>query len=277
MEYYHHYSWREYYSDANDINSSYTRVNEQDSSLQMVDIHHTAIWYAPNSPFADMCLTRLSFHSSVSSGAGVGKGRQLAGMIFDSLIRGNSTRHVWLSVSTDLHLEANRDLNAIGCYAKVINGLQTIEKSVSKNWKLSSLPTRLKEGVLFSTYSTLVSGLNTQRGGRKQSRLEQIINWCGGAEFDGLLIFDECHRSKNFKTTADGSIDESSSLTGQAVVRLQAALPKARVVYASATGVTDISNMAYMTRLGIWGEGCGFPDFKTFEKVNNARRILAER
>jgi hypothetical protein len=38
--------------------------------------------------------------------------------------------------------------------------------------------------------------------------------------------------------------EEASSLTGQAVVKLQAALPKARVVYASATGVTDIKNMA---------------------------------
>jgi hypothetical protein len=54
----------------------------------------------------------------------------------------------------------------------------------------------------------------------------------------------ECHRSKNYKENADGTADESSSQTGVAVVRLQAALPKARVVYASATGVTDIANMA---------------------------------
>jgi hypothetical protein len=94
-------------------------------------------------------------------------------------------------------------------------------------------------------------------------------------------------RSKNYKVHADGSADENSSLTGQAVVRLQALLPRARVVYASATGVTDISNMAYFSRLGLWNSpantnvnvndmsavipaadgGSGFADFKSFEQV----------
>lgn len=32
-------------------------------------------------------------------------------------------------------------------------------------------------------------------------------------------------------------------------------LPRARVVYCSATGVSEVGNMAYMTRLGLWGSG----------------------
>jgi len=32
----------------------------------------------------------------------------------------------------------------------------------------------------------------------KKSRLSQLISWCGGAEFNGCLVFDECHRAKNF-------------------------------------------------------------------------------
>jgi len=33
----------------------------------------------------------------------------------------------------------------------------------------------------------------------KQSRLQQLVDWCGGqSEFDGCLIFDECHRAKHF-------------------------------------------------------------------------------
>jgi hypothetical protein len=28
--------------------------------------------------------------------------------------------------------------------------------------------------------------------------------------------------------------------------------PRLRVVYSSATGATDVRNMAYMTRLGLW-------------------------
>ena len=31
------------------------------------------------------------------------------------------------------------------------------------------------------------------------SRIDQIIKWCGGEKFDGLLVFDECHRAKNFQ------------------------------------------------------------------------------
>lgn len=45
-------------------------------------------------------------------------------------------------------------------------------------------------GVLFLTYSTLVSS-----GGRgRQTRYEQIVEWLGGAAFDGALVFDECHK-----------------------------------------------------------------------------------
>src|SRR3546814_17918308 len=39
-------------------------------------------------------------------------------------------------------------------------------------------------------------------------------------------------------------------LTG---VELQNVLQDARVIYASATGATDVHNLAYATRLGMWG------------------------
>jgi len=33
----------------------------------------------------------------------------------------------------------------------------------------------------------------------KQSRLQQLVDWCGASsDFDGCLIFDECHRAKHF-------------------------------------------------------------------------------
>jgi hypothetical protein len=49
--------------------------------------------------------------------------------------------------------------------------------------------------------------------------------------------------------------------TGQAVIDLQdpERNPDYRVVYSSATGATDVRNMAYMTRLGLWGIGTSFP------------------
>ncbi|CAE7769284.1 FGT1, partial [Symbiodinium microadriaticum] len=114
----------------------------------------------------------------------------------------------------------------------------------------------MKEGVLFVTYSSLVAS----RKGRtlkklSKSRLDQVIKWCGGESFDGCIMFDECHRAKNFIMGGKGK----STRSGQAVFDMQEALPLARVVYCSATGVTDPVNMGYMTRLGLWGEGTSFP------------------
>ena len=50
---------------------------------------------------------------------------------------------------------------------------------------------------------------------------------------------------------------------GQAVMRLQKALPQARVVYCSATGASEPRNLGYMDRLGLWGPGT--PSFSNFQ------------
>lgn len=46
---------------------------------------------------------------------------------------------------------------------------------------------------------------------------------------------------------------------GLAVQELQHRLPKARVVYCSATGCSEPADMAYMLRLGLWGPRTAFP------------------
>ena len=52
--------------------------------------------------------------------------------------------------------------------------------------------------------------------------------------------------------------DVAASQQGRAGLRLQHALPDARVVYVSATGATTVHNLAYAQRLGLWG-GEDFP------------------
>ncbi len=52
--------------------------------------------------------------------------------------------------------------------------------------------------------------------------------------------------------------DKGPSQQGRAGLRLQHALPNARVVYVSATGATNVHNLAYAQRLGLWG-GVDFP------------------
>jgi len=96
----------------------------------------------------------------LADGAGVGKGRQIAAMVIDSLHRGNSAKHCWFSVSTDLYLESRRDLSALGCNARVINGLQSIDAATKNvNWTMKDLQAHrsLREGVMYCTYSSLVS------------------------------------------------------------------------------------------------------------------------
>jgi hypothetical protein len=48
-------------------------------------------------------------------GAGVGKGRQISGIILDNYARGRR-KSVWISTSTDLYADAVRDLRDLGSH-----------------------------------------------------------------------------------------------------------------------------------------------------------------
>ena len=50
-----------------------------------------------------------------------------------------------------------------------------------------------------------------------------------------------------------------SSQTAIKVVELQQALPRARIVYCSATSVSHPMNLGFMSRLGLWGYGTEHP------------------
>ncbi|XP_060078626.1 uncharacterized protein LOC132558114 [Ylistrum balloti] len=193
----------------------------------------------------------------IGDAAGVGKGRQIAGIILDNYAR-KRTKHIWFTISSDLIVDSRRDLTDIGCYVKVIDGCQELDRET----RVLGLPADFKEGVVFSTYATLVSSVHrgSAVSGSKTSRLQQLVDWCGGPQFQGCLIFDECHKAKNFVPGKE----QASTKVAMAVMSIQRMLPKARVVYCSATGVTDVKNMAFMERLGLWGEGAPFRSFEQF-------------
>lgn len=73
-------------------------------------------------------------------------------------------------------------------------------------------------------------------------------------------MFDECHKAKNLCPTGSSK----PTKTGLTALDIQNKLPKARVVYASATGASEPRNMAYMVRLGMWGQGTPFKTFNDF-------------
>jgi predicted RNA methylase len=179
----------------------------------------------------------------LGDGTGAGKGRQVAGIILDNWLKGRR-RAVWISVSDRLLEDAQRDWSALGQERLLVTPLSRFRQGTD---------IRLDEGVLFTTYATLRS---QERGGKK-SRVEQITEWLG-PDFDGVIVFDEAHAMANAAGGKGERGDVAPSQQGRAGLRLQHALPDARIVYVSATGATTVQNLAYAQRLGLWG-GEDFP------------------
>uniref|UniRef100_A0A8C2I7F6 Protein strawberry notch homolog 1 n=1 Tax=Cyprinus carpio TaxID=7962 RepID=A0A8C2I7F6_CYPCA len=199
----------------------------------------------------------------IGDGAGVGKGRTIAGIIYENYLLGRK-RSLWFSVSNDLKYDAERDLRDIGA-----KNIQVHSLNKFKYGKISSKHNgSVKKGVIFATYSSLIG--ESQSGGKYKTRLKQLLHWCGD-DFDGVIIFDECHKAKNVCPIGSSK----PTKTGLAVLELQNKLPKARVVYASATGASEPRNMAYMNRLGIWGEGTPFKEFTNFIQAVERRGVGA--
>lgn len=175
-------------------------------------------------------------------------------------------RALWVSVSNDLRYDAERDLKDIGAGKIDVHPLNKLKYA-----KISSATNgNVKRGVVFSTYSALIGESSGAAGGKYKSRLKQLLQWCG-EDFDGLIVFDECHRAKNLCPVGSSK----PTKTGLTVLELQNRLPKARVVYASATGASEPRNMAYMVRLGMWGQGTPFSDFTDFISAVEKRGVGA--
>ncbi len=176
----------------------------------------------------------------LGDGTGAGKGRQSAGIILDNWLQGRR-KAVWISKSDKLLEDAQRDWSALGMERLLVTPLSRFPQGT---------PIRLNEGILFLTYATLRS----DDRGEKLSRVKQIVEWLG-SDFDGVVIFDESHAMQNAGGGKGERGDVAPSQQGRAGLRLQHALPNARVVYVSATGATTVHNLAYAQRLGLWGGG----------------------
>jgi hypothetical protein len=178
----------------------------------------------------------------VGDGTGVGKGREAAACLMDQWCRGNR-RHVWISLNGPLLGDARRDWEALGGTTADVQPLDDIPLGA---------PIGMSAGILFLTYSTLRSVRD-----KGPSRLDQILAWLG-QDFDGMIILDESHALANAAPGASDFGDAIASQQGIAGLRLQNALPRARILYVSATGATTPANLGYAARLGLWGAGTAF-------------------
>eukprot|EP00960_Hanusia_phi_P031411 749277-Hanusia_phi.AAC.4 len=203
----------------------------------------------------------------MGDGPGLGKGRQIAGIIFENFLRGRK-KSIWLSTSADLIDDARRDLSEIGAGKVRVHDLRGFHISDDLR-KVKAL----KQGVLFVTYHLLVGVKGDQ------SRLKQILQWCG-LKFEGVLALDECHSAKNLSVRkARGGIEGVGGAKGSksaiAVHMLQEHLKSARVIYVSATGASKPDHLVYASRLGLWGKGGAFNNSENFVSEINAGGVAA--
>eukprot|EP00933_Yihiella_yeosuensis_P084110 TRINITY_DN984_c0_g1_i1.p1 TRINITY_DN984_c0_g1~~TRINITY_DN984_c0_g1_i1.p1 ORF type:complete len:1481 (-),score=286.06 TRINITY_DN984_c0_g1_i1:510-4952(-) len=226
----------------------------------------------------------------LGDGTGCGKGRCISALILDRWNRG-ARRHVWVSATNDLYKDAVRDLQDLrtgipACSLSRIKAGAALDEQ-GAGPELAKLG-KEKDGVLFLTYSLLVAG----RGGQgadsddpKKSRFAQLLAWLRhhNERGDGLIVLDEAHKAKNI---------DAGTRCAILVEELQRQCPGCPVLYATATGATEVRQMQYMVRLGLWGSHsdgeqellsdsssitadsfktqktqCPFPDFVSFRNL----------
>ena len=192
--------------------------------------------------------TRFRRGWMLGDGTGAGKGRQVAAIVLDNWLQGRR-RALWLSQSDKLVEDARRDWTALG-------GRDDDVIPLGKFRQGAEIPA--PEGILFATYATLRS---PARQG-KASRLDQVVAWLAGSlyeddrhGFDGVILFDEAHAMANAAGSKGNRGEVAPSQQGRAGLRLQNALPDARIAYVSATGATTVPGLAYAGRLGLWAAG----------------------
>ncbi|KAL3627180.1 hypothetical protein CASFOL_028543 [Castilleja foliolosa] len=141
----------------------------------------------------------------LGDGAGVGKGRTIAGLIWENWHHGRK-KALWISVRSYLKFDSRRDLDDVGAACVEVHAVNKLPYS-----KLDSKSVGIREGVVFLTYSSVIA--SSEKG---HSRLQQLVQWCG-VQFDGLIGFDECHKAKYLVPESGGQ----PTKTGEAVLDIQ--------------------------------------------------------
>ena len=235
-----------------------------------------------------VCLAQQSFAKSLPSGqrqgffigdgTGLGKGREAAAVILADFLDTRRTarqfkKAVWVSKSPKLLEDARRDWKDLGGDPNEVFPLSDYKGSEDVG---------RPGGILFTTYAGLrskyaknlpggQSGASEgergevvwQRPRGDDSRLGQVMRWLG-RDFDGVIAYDESHEMKSAIEVEGGRGASRVSHQAEAGIDLQHAVPRARVLYLSATGATDVHNLAYAVRLGLWGDGTAFPTAASF-------------
>ena len=196
----------------------------------------------------------------MGDGTGIGKGRTIAGIILDNYNQGRK-KAVWVTLNSSLVNDAKRDVKA------VFGSPDLVTQFVGGN-KADQIMGQ-DEGILAVSYNSLSRAFDSPG-----SNFEKIVKWLG-KDFDGVIVFDEAHKMGNSSDTKGSRGVKKASQTGLSGIAFQEALPKARIVYSSATGATEVENLRYAERLGLWGDGTAFASGDDFVSKIKAGGLAA--
>tara|TARA_Y100000389_G_scaffold189512_1_gene213353 strand:- start:10594 stop:13575 length:2982 start_codon:yes stop_codon:yes gene_type:complete len=164
----------------------------------------------------------------LGDGTGVGKTRTLTTIacLFNREYENANIRILWVTNNSLLEKNIEKELKLF----------RDNKKDVPEILKKKDLKTN---GIATTTYSSLI----------RETNYIKFYEWLDDAD-EILIILDEAHTAKNSRT-----------LIGANIVRLQRNLPRACVVYSTATAASEIRQMHYMIRLNLWKE-----DYSEFMK-----------
>ena len=217
------------------------------SDIQLENIAYAGMAFEGRVHLQDGTEVRRGY--LIGDGTGVGKGREISGIILDQMNKGRK-KAIWVSKNEKLYDDAKRDWSALGQDKGKVFNLGNIK---------AGTPITANDGIMYLTYGKLRSTSKKT----KQRTVDQIIAWVG-EDFDGVLVFDEAHHMGNAIAVRGQRGTRRPSETALIGAELRKKLPNARVVYVSATAATEVINLAYTDRLGLWGPGTPFPTVEAF-------------
>jgi hypothetical protein len=183
----------------------------------------------------------------IGDGTGVGKTNEICGIIMDQWMRGVK-RHI-------IVVERAKHVPHIQEAWSMIGGNPRDIFFQGDTGATEPVPER--DGVLVTTYALI----------RSDERYRSLLDWANSrTEMNGILAFDEAHNMRNAVEDAheEGAGKKNQSQQGKRGVEIQDDLPEAGVIYASATMATDVYNLGYAPRLGLWGENAPFVSAEAF-------------
>ena len=189
----------------------------------------------------------------IDDGPGVGKTRTLLGIVLETHCRATkeeeerveprtciSRKHLWLTLNETLVKDAKRAI------ASLSDGrLPLIDKGILENTSVGVLVEGYNAFIRKPTYNKVTEWLNH---GLKDSK----------EEFDGVIVLDEYHKFKSEKAKVRMKIEE--------ILRTY---PMARIVFSSATGLSDLDDFRILGRLGLWGDDKIHAMYRTYDELRD--------